>query len=368
MKKKTHRLCAFALCLAMTLCLPGCAAADELEDLGVVAGAALDCDESGGVMLTVEVVGVSSNEGEGAAEAAVFTATGESLAAANEKLVTLAGHQLYWAHAALFIISRSVARQGIGELLQYIMRNGEIRIAIPIYLADTPTARELFDTKQPAYAIQSFGLRDKMNAAMRDSLCVDAPAYRLYDSLCSPSRCGVIPIVAPSDGDGEALLQPNGSGILRDFRLAGELDEAETACYIMSRDQFKSGLLTDGDFSYEVRRCKTELRARRDGDRIEFTYDVRLELNLAHSNRQADKREQIQIVQNDLRAAFQKLFRAYYSRTDADFLELANAYRRQDAAGFQQLEDPDRDVKERAVIDVRPEIEIRSFGQAEGIE
>ena len=122
MNKRISRGCALLLILAMLAPLSGCAVADELESLGIVAGAALDYDEQGNTMLTVEVINVSSHDSSSSATSSIFTSVGESLAIANEKLLTLVGRPLYWAHAALFLISRDVARDGIEELIQYIIR------------------------------------------------------------------------------------------------------------------------------------------------------------------------------------------------------------------------------------------------------
>ena len=45
MNKRISRTCALLLVLAVLAPLSGCAIADELESLGIVAGAALDYDE-----------------------------------------------------------------------------------------------------------------------------------------------------------------------------------------------------------------------------------------------------------------------------------------------------------------------------------
>lgn len=89
MNKRISRGCALLLILAMLAPLSGCAVADELESLGIVAGAALDYDEQGNTMLTVEVINVSSHDSSSSATSSIFTSVGESLAIANEKLLTL---------------------------------------------------------------------------------------------------------------------------------------------------------------------------------------------------------------------------------------------------------------------------------------
>ena len=368
MNKRTSRTCALLLVLAVLAPLSGCAMADELESLGIVAGAALDYDEQGNTMLTVEVINASSRESNSSPESYVFTAVGESLAIANEKLLTLVGRPLYWAHAALFLISRDVAREGIGELIQYIMRNDEIRIAIPIFLADTPTAKEMFDAQQPAYSILSFGLRDTVNAAKDNSMCVDMPTYDIYDDMCSPSRFGVVPVIQMVKEGDEALLQPTGSAVFSDFKLVGELDDKQTVYYIMSQDMLKKGVLIDDDFSYEIKESKTDVKVVEADGKIEFNYDIHLELSLVHSRRQASKDEQLELIHEDMFQHFEELAQIYFEQIDADFLGLANIYRVQENRQYKQMEDPHKTVKEHAVIIIRPIIEILSYGQAEGAQ
>ena len=366
MNKRISRGCALLLILAMLAPLSGCAVADELESLGIVAGAALDYDEQGNTMLTVEVINVSSHDSSSSATSSIFTSVGESLAIANEKLLTLVGRPLYWAHAALFLISRDVARNGIEELIQYIIRKDEIRISIPIYLADTPTAKEMFEAKQPAYTILSFGLRDTVNAAKEKSMCVDMPTFELYDELCSPSKSGVIPLIEMVQIGDETLLQPNGSAVFSDFKLAGELDDKQTNYYIMSQGQLDQGVLIDTDFSYEVQSSKTTVKVEESDGKIEFIYDIHLKLDLIHARRQASKEEQLQMIYDDMFKHFDDLTQTYFEEIDADFMGLANIYRVQKNKQYKLLEIPSKMVKDNAVVTIRPLIEILSYGKAEG--
>ena len=99
-----------ALLLGLSLLLGACSNYVELEELMIVAGAAIDYDEaSGEYNVTAEILDLQNSSGqESSYEPTYIESSGASLVEAITHMRRIAGRQLYWGHASVFILSQSV--------------------------------------------------------------------------------------------------------------------------------------------------------------------------------------------------------------------------------------------------------------------
>lgn len=130
--------------------LGGCWNRRELDTLAIVAGLGLDRDvETGKIQLTAQIIkpgevktvkvgGAGGGGGGGGKASAVWVikSTGDTVFDAVRNMVTQSSRKLYFAHNQIIVIGKKTAEQGVWPLLDFFVRDHEIRWTIWVLVAD----------------------------------------------------------------------------------------------------------------------------------------------------------------------------------------------------------------------------------------
>ncbi len=108
--RKMFRAVLLLAVLINTITLTGCWSYREIDQLAIVTGVAIDKGTSGdGYTVTVEIINFSSGGKEAKIGAKILEASGETIFDTVRNLIRISGKRLYWAHAAIVIISQDKA-------------------------------------------------------------------------------------------------------------------------------------------------------------------------------------------------------------------------------------------------------------------
>ena len=148
MKKSRFVLVYIITCIILV----GCWDYREIEEVEIVLGLAIDShiipsDEvdqlsQSQYLVTYEIVDIESEEGQ--LKSRVLQDDGNTLFRAIRKIIEKNGKQTYLAHNQILIISQELALNGITEILDYTMRDGEYRPDVHILITDGCEAQEMF--------------------------------------------------------------------------------------------------------------------------------------------------------------------------------------------------------------------------------
>ena len=128
----------------------------DVENLGVVAGCAIDKTGEGHYTLTVEMINMVVKGRESQPESVILETEGETILDAIRNSISISSPKLYWSHATCLILGQDVASEGIKEILDIIFRDEELRVGIHLFVSEGKTAKELFDAKVLTAVIKSF--------------------------------------------------------------------------------------------------------------------------------------------------------------------------------------------------------------------
>ncbi|MGF7186370.1 Ger(x)C family germination protein [Desulfitispora alkaliphila] len=133
MNRKKHII----LVLLITLIfITGCWNRVELSERALVMGTGIDKGEEGTVKVTIQVlqpikkgVPAAGIGGDGSENAVwVVTSTGETLFDAARNFVKQSGRTLFWQYNEIIVIGEEAAREGILPLLDFFVRDHELRL------------------------------------------------------------------------------------------------------------------------------------------------------------------------------------------------------------------------------------------------
>lgn len=144
------------LILLVSFLLGGCWDRNEVNDLAIVLGAAIDVTEENKIELTVQVLVTKSSSSGGMMSTGSNISTSEmtmvrvgngiNLSDAMSKIQTKVSRRLFWGHCKVYIFGEKAARRGISSEVDFLMRHPEPRMQAVIFVSKGP-AREILEVR-----------------------------------------------------------------------------------------------------------------------------------------------------------------------------------------------------------------------------
>ncbi|MCR6095846.1 Ger(x)C family spore germination protein [Salipaludibacillus agaradhaerens] len=240
--------------------LSGCWDANELGDLGIVFGIAIDKADNGEYLVTTQVINASEigeQETSERAPAVTFTESGASVSEALRRLATRTPKQFYLFHLRFIIISEDMAKEeGLASFIDLLSRHDEMRTDFSMAVARNTRAKDILTLFTRLEKIPA----NSLFATLELSETVWAPTVATFlDELIidmeligkEPVLVGVEIIGDEQEGklpENVAKIEPD---TLINFMTIGAFKE-DKLCYWMTEDQSKG-------FNYIVGNVETTL-------------------------------------------------------------------------------------------------------------
>lgn len=368
------------LLLALTLPLSGCSGHGsiysnyrEIEHLLPVQTLGLDASEFG-VKLSVSC----SKSGENST-GAIISRDGTTILRAMDSLQDFsAAGQLYYPHAQYVLLGEGYARAGIDEALDFLARDGRMRMGILLFVAKDESAAALITGPgQESYDIS--GALTSVRRDTSDQGTGEAFTCRETIRALSESGAALVCAVKSADTEGSVFLTESGKtavadgyAVLKDGFLVDYLsvEMSTAASLLMGRSGTAATALSlpdVGEVSLKMDSAKAKIKPRWNGDGSLEHIDVSVKLTSSIT----EVRSRVQNITDPsildalarmLEEDTKQKIEAVLGRStelNADFLGLM-AHLRQDRASYADAL-PDNWL-ESAVFDVRVEAEVKDAG------
>ncbi|SFD76165.1 spore germination protein KC [Paenibacillus catalpae] len=229
----------------------GCWDRMEINDLAFVTGTALDLTEDGKLLCTLQIAIPGPKEGGGSSGGSghmgnfyVITATGKNGTEIHRSLQKKSSRRLFFSHRSVVLISERLAKQGIHDaLLDVFTHDPRNRLKTYLVLVKGGEARNILELKYPLKQVP-------IEAVNEMQISGDDLAVTLRDFFIMNQSEGIQPVLGAVEL-GDHLKDPNeqifkfaGTGVLKDLKLAGILDENETLAMMWVTDKLKFGRIT----------------------------------------------------------------------------------------------------------------------------
>lgn len=134
------KLCIIIYVLSSPLLLAGCWGYSELNDTGIVLATAIDLvgeNQYEATVISIAPIGTGGGmQQPDRSNAWIGTARGASPDEAIKNLRMMATKNIIWNHNDIFIIGEAMAREGISGLIDFLVRESEIRLNNSIMIAE----------------------------------------------------------------------------------------------------------------------------------------------------------------------------------------------------------------------------------------
>ncbi len=185
MKKMMKRLSLVLACLIALGSLTSCEkAGTELSDLMIIQGIGIDASRQG-YKVTVEILNneqSGSPSGDSSAEnkTKIYTATGESVAAALMELTTKSGNKPFYAQNRVIVLGEKTAQRNLEDVLDFFERNYDSRASQLLCVARNGSAEGVIRAQLLNDTVKSKILEKTLESSYEQSL---VPRVRIIDAV-----------------------------------------------------------------------------------------------------------------------------------------------------------------------------------------
>ncbi|KAB8137547.1 Ger(x)C family spore germination protein [Gracilibacillus oryzae] len=242
--------------LLTLLFLTGCWDRQELTEMGIVTGIALDMNkETGEYILTSQFLRPASQSTVAPTPNEPFiliSATGKTIPELMQKTNRNVDRNGFYPHNKVIIMSEEVAKSGVLHLFENFQREQNIRSYAWLAVAKGTSARSLLEKHKTSIS--------SIPASFLNNLFMDANADAVSSNLLNfykkALKKGESPVIAVLSIDEGVEMTPqttklSGGAVFDGDRLAGFLNERETMAYNWVKTKIRNETLGSYDFLSE---------------------------------------------------------------------------------------------------------------------
>jgi spore germination protein KC len=300
MREKQKRIILIAsVFIGFSLMTGGCWDERELNNLAIVLGTGIDYNhKTKKTHLIFEVIkptqmkssgsgggrgGSGGGGGKGEAAFEIIDSQGDTLFAAINNATFQSSRRLYFAHNMIIVMGKSVAEKGIQPFLDFIIRDPYFRPILWVVMAEGKTD-EVFSTRTKLHLEKSpaMELNGLLLLANATSEVAAINLQEITEQSLSKTAAITIPIVRQVKRGEESFLDMNGSAVLKEGKLVGELDKRQTRGLLWVTNRVRDSVLTRGEKeSLAVVGASGKIQPKLRAGQITVAVEIKFQANLA---------------------------------------------------------------------------------------
>ena len=294
-----------ALCLAVALSLSGCWSYRGLNEISIVAGMGVDVDPAtGNFKISAEIVDLTKSPKDSAPGSKLIEAEGRTLFDAIRDAKRKLNNRLYFGNMQMMVFGEALVRsEGINSVVDWILRDAEVRETMLLVIAQGSTAHDLLSIKGTDQTIVSMEMTDIINEDNKStSSTVDRKLYGVFDILNCPGIELTLSAFHITQNDGQQTAEANGIAVFNNDKLISFLTPDESKFFLIATDQSHGGILAisssgDGppDTSLEIADSNAKTTFTNDGGKIAMKIETETKVYLAETSMDIDVLDEDQV-------------------------------------------------------------------------
>lgn len=359
------RLLLLLFLLAGTMPMTGCWDRKEVNNLSVIMAAGIDKAGEDQIELSVQVYNPraagggqqqgmkESGSGSGGdGQTIVRSEIGTTLADAMSKLQEKLPRQIFWGHGEIFIIGEELAKNGLREHIDFLLRSPEVRDNADILISKGPAKRVL-----TLHIPMERDSAEMLHNLIDLHLGLTTTIVDLSQMLVGRAGAAVLPLVKYSQseekkGGAGKISYLRGAGILKKDRLVGFIDSDITRGVMWIRNEIDRATVTvtpnqteRGFVTARLIRSQTKLIPSINGDEWKITVKSEAEGDLIQNTTLLDykKPELAKQLEKDFGEQIDAKIAAAVAEVqknmNADILGFAQAFHRKYPKEWERVKD-----------------------------
>lgn len=271
--------------LIMCLFMSGCGNYEEIEDAVLVSGMAVDKGEKDNYRVTVETVNLNQKEGEPPSTGLIIS-EGPTVYNALENINSAASKRLFFSQARVLAISEEVAREGLINIIDVIVRDNELRITNDVVVAKDCDAAELFNMTGTGNPVRAYEIADLLkNESGSLSIVPEVKVFELINIIGSSGVAAVLPTVGYYESKEKKSIAVSGAAVFTDDRLTEFLNTENSKIMCMIQGETNEGIISEPIrtdtreyMTVKIFDSKTRVKHREENGKI--TMDIHIDMEV----------------------------------------------------------------------------------------
>lgn len=225
------------ICLLMisSICVTfssGCTNITELSDLGLILALGFDFDEKdNNFVVSIQLLNVDSKVNDNKISSEIYIGRGGTIFQSLFDLNKRIGKTFNYSHIQYMVISDSLARKGIGEIIDFSLRFNQMRPNIPL-LITKGTAADILSEKVSTNVISAFSVSDLLNIQKRIGDTVVTTNQQYISSISRGADAAILGVInidkSSSSNNEKKNYEIGGSALIKNDKLVGYFSTKET--------------------------------------------------------------------------------------------------------------------------------------------
>jgi len=329
--------------------LTGCWDRTEINDLALITGAGIDQKDEKTIELSVLVfipkgtaggqsgLGGGGGAGGAASQTLVHSAEGSTIADAMSKLQQKLPRHIFWGHSEVFIIHQDVAKDGIRDKIDFIMRHPQLRERSYVFVSKEK-AKDILKLTPPLER----DLTEVLEELADFKMGIEVTVKDLAQMLSGPSRTAALPWIKrlpKEEKQTSAFIV--GTAVFKNDKMLGHINDSVTRGVLWLRNEIELAVVTvtpkeakEGQVSLNLLRAHTELIPKIENGQWKMTIKAVTEDDVVHngtnldvSNPETTKMLE-QELKNDIERSMKSALNQLQKDMNADIIGFAQAFRR----------------------------------------
>ncbi|MEA3319188.1 MAG: Ger(x)C family spore germination protein [Bacillota bacterium] len=241
------------LCICSVLILlTGCWDKVELNEISIVTGIAIEKGENAKFRVTVETINapqLSAEQPGSGTPVITFQEEGNSLAELSERMNVGLSRKLIYSHTRIIVIDELLAKEGVGDVLDFLERTGEFRNDFNILISRGTRASDIVKTTYPLELVPSIKVHKQIEVYLEE--WGGDPYVRLTDFISSLTSKGRHPVTSAVSINGkpeagknieqnsktelDSIVVISGLSVFKKDKLIGFLSREEARDYLWTQ-------------------------------------------------------------------------------------------------------------------------------------
>jgi spore germination protein KC len=380
----------YFICLLLALTLTGCWDRQELNEISIITGLAIDKGQNHTYKLTVEAlntVALNPKKAGNQAASITFGFEGDSIAELTKRMNEGLSRRPVYSHMRTLVIGKDVAEAGLMQFLNFMERNREIRNDFNLIIANNTPAADILEITYHLQRVSTLKINSQIES-MLDMWGGD-PNVHLEDflnALVSPGREPVTAVMSiegsPKKGNSNKNMEQvepstivvlDGMAVFKGMRYLGLLSEHNARNYLWIVNELKNTSITvpcDEKLinTIHVFHSKTKVKAQYKANKPVINVDIKFESRLDASQCKVDysKTNNYVALEKNISAAVEKSIKQTIARVQqqykVDIFGFGEHMERQDYHEFKPMKKDWNEEFTRADIEVSVTAKVRRSG------
>jgi spore germination protein KC len=258
----------------MLIGLTACWGSKDLTEYSILNGLGVDKQQDEKVQFTVQIVKPSAAKSSGAAGGGgeeksfvVMSNTEQTIFAAIRGMLKKLDKKIYHSPAPIIVIGEKFAKQGIGDVIDYVLRDHETQYKALIVVAKETTARKILEQKYELSKVSGTYIADTLRNYESNAFTEEKMLLNVAKDLVAEGKALTLPVISVTD----EMTQTEGVAVFAKDKLVGYLDKYETRGYMFAMGRVKSTIVEVDNPSHKVEKMAIEVTKATVKNKIEWS-------------------------------------------------------------------------------------------------